>query len=624
MYREGRMWLWILGCAVPLYGVTTLLRVGSGPARPTIDTSVPVDYAVAAAKSLDANDARWGRRVLSETPTKALAEWARRKRPQAAEVSSAVEDTLAVLDDLRQRARGPGDRAALLPLVYDPDLSLRASLHASFLELHPGLGWPDAHTEDPGLAGASREGDAAGRHSVIAYTDPSIQSAIDGWMATYFHRLPLLRDALAVGWGEKGDIRVLDAATLDVGMRREGDLRWPPEDARDVPVRFDPWGENPEPAVGVRERFLGYPVTLQVADPRELVGVKAVLRVRRRWKWQVVSSLVSSPEKPLQPLNVPPDTVCLLPRGPLDPDAAHEVTFTLARRTCRWEFRTGSAGADVEILLALLAHPHPTHRDIARDQLRTLDSRWASALPHLRYRADFEWSDRDLLEKVAARVGGAPSTVRGKTVEDCLADWREGPRWKRLAALATAGEFLEQVRPRTADVTALDGASAEAAASLGLLREGLTDADEAARATAVRTLRRTRSRHATWEGELLERLRDPSAEVRGLAIEALGDLEPRDASVHGAVYDRLLDEDEDVRWDAALAVLHRNGSGMQLLRVLVEASASRSGERRREAAGALARFRGEPAAREALERLTRDRLERVRGQASVALDDEGK
>ncbi len=94
--------------------------------------------------------------------------------------------------------------AGLSPVRLDPELSRGCLAHARYLALNQGqaavrgLG---VHRQDAGLPGASKEGAKAAKESVIAVLlDP--RSCVDGWMATLYHRIPILTPNLQrVGFG---------------------------------------------------------------------------------------------------------------------------------------------------------------------------------------------------------------------------------------------------------------------------------------------------------------------------------------------------------------------------------------------------------------------------------------
>ena len=634
MYREGRMWLWIFALAV-VPAVTLSLLPGSlgtasargpqpewtdedvedAPRDPSRNTSAfppladgVVETAVAEAKSLDATTAQRGRKRLRSVTPEARAVWSARLRPRAAQISSEVEATLSLLDDLRRRARDPEERFGVASTVYDPDLSLRAYHHATFLTHHPDLGWPEGHHENPKFSDSSPEGDAAGRHSVIAFTSGTIRDGIDVWMSTYFHRLPILEGALAVGWGSSGRIQVLDLQTLAVGGSHEGDLRWPADGAVDVPLRFDLWGEAPAPAPGFRDRALGYPITLQAGRRSDLRGVRGSLRVHRAAGWEEVPCLLSSPEAPLQPQCVPWDTVCLLPRRALDPGAEHEVTFGSAGgRTVRWNFTTVGAEADVEALLTRLAGGWSDRR-VAGRVLRALDVRWEAALPALTNRPGLSADDAALLAEVRSRIRGERERIEGRTLDDWIRDHRVGSLRDRVDALWAAGTLLDRVRDRVSDPTAYEDDSPDAATALRFVREDCDSPEDALREAALEVLRASGTRHRGYESMLVAHADDIAPVVRRCALEALQDLAPRSWEAMHVCFARLRDEDAEVRWTAALALGPCGAWSRDVGWTLLLGAESGDLDRRVLAAQGLGRMdpHAFPEARETLERLVRD------------------
>jgi hypothetical protein len=84
------------------------------------------------------------------------------------------------------------------PVVADPDLTRGCELHVSYLvQWAAEHGGPMlSHEEDLSLPYASEEGNRAGLDSVISYGQPNIGSAVDGWVNTLYHRLPLVHPGL--------------------------------------------------------------------------------------------------------------------------------------------------------------------------------------------------------------------------------------------------------------------------------------------------------------------------------------------------------------------------------------------------------------------------------------------
>lgn len=84
--------------------------------------------------------------------------------------------------------------AKLAAVTLDETLSRGCQAHAEYLARnleHPKAQGLGVHEEDPALPGATKEGAAAGTASVIAVL-PDPRDAVDGWIATLYHRIPLL------------------------------------------------------------------------------------------------------------------------------------------------------------------------------------------------------------------------------------------------------------------------------------------------------------------------------------------------------------------------------------------------------------------------------------------------
>jgi uncharacterized protein YkwD/DNA-directed RNA polymerase subunit RPC12/RpoP len=113
--------------------------------------------------------------------------------------------------------------AGLSPVRLDSELSRVCQSHARYLAINesnaPERTW-NVHTEDPKLPGATPEGARAAKASVIAVVlDP--QTCVEGWMATLYHRIPILRpDLERVGFGHARLHGRRWACVLDTGTGR--------------------------------------------------------------------------------------------------------------------------------------------------------------------------------------------------------------------------------------------------------------------------------------------------------------------------------------------------------------------------------------------------------------------
>src|SRR5262249_54103291 len=135
-------------------------------------------------------------------------------------------------------------------VALDEELSRSCTRHAEYLVKnagHPSTKGLGAHDEDPNLPGYSKEGERAGLASVIHYVEPV--ASVDGWMATFFHRIPLLDPALRrVGFGfakggRTGWVTVLD---VDRGRGFDQPVIFPGANQKNVPLAYLP-RERPNP-----------------------------------------------------------------------------------------------------------------------------------------------------------------------------------------------------------------------------------------------------------------------------------------------------------------------------------------------------------------------------------------
>lgn len=127
------------------------------------------------------------------------------------------ERTVAALEQVNAVRR----LADLPPVELDETLSRGCQAHADYVVRHldhPSVQGLGIHEEDAKLPGFSKAGQRAGQNGVIAIlSDPA--DAVDGWMATLYHRIPLLDPALKrVGYGQtlhpfRGWVTVLDSGS---------------------------------------------------------------------------------------------------------------------------------------------------------------------------------------------------------------------------------------------------------------------------------------------------------------------------------------------------------------------------------------------------------------------------
>lgn len=229
------------------------------------------------------------------------------------------------------------------PITLDVELSNSCRAHARYLENHPEMAakWPDAHEENPEHADWSASGAWAGGHSVIAPGDGDGVSAIESWMGTFYHRLPLIDPGLVrVGLGISGDCVVMDSGSMVEFVNQVWHVGWPPENATNVPTRFVP--ELPNPVPGEDQSKFGYPITLQVGVSND--GSEVDVDMQLLDGTEVVPCWFSSPQKPTYVELAPAGAFCLIPKQRLKASTTYtvEAVFRRDQKRVAWTFRTGS------------------------------------------------------------------------------------------------------------------------------------------------------------------------------------------------------------------------------------------------------------------------------------------
>lgn len=277
-------------------------------------------------RSVPEFDAEWERWLLDGPAGRSVRDMISSVAPSG---GGAGQDALARLNGIRQEAD-------LDPVELEPELSAGAALHAAYLELHPDqkIAWPDAHEEYPESEGFTPTGAWAGAHSVIAFN--GARTAIDEWMGTFYHRVPLTHPGLLrIGVGVAGETTVLDCTSLsDPTGGYEG--HYPFDGQRDVPLRFVPELPNPIPE-REDQRSLGYPITYQLGPWYEDTAVELSLFLGD----EPVECFYSTPTSPTNPALAPDGCYCLIPAAPLVANSEYRVEVRGPATTESFRFRTG-------------------------------------------------------------------------------------------------------------------------------------------------------------------------------------------------------------------------------------------------------------------------------------------
>lgn len=113
-----------------------------------------------------------------------------RARPEATGDTSV--DALALLNFYRTAL-------GMDVVTEDAEQSRTCQLHLDYLQAYAAaneLPYHLSHEEDPAFSAYSAEGNQAGIDSVLSYGQSDVQAAIEGWLATLYHRLPLIDPGL--------------------------------------------------------------------------------------------------------------------------------------------------------------------------------------------------------------------------------------------------------------------------------------------------------------------------------------------------------------------------------------------------------------------------------------------
>jgi hypothetical protein len=240
--------------------------------------------------------------------------------------------------------------AGVAPVVLDPALTKGCLAHGQYLAKnadHPSIQTQGLHAEDPKLPGYSDLGLKAAKASVIFQTG-NPRSVADRWMASLFHRLPLIDPTLSrvgiayVEGGKFGGYAVVDSLSGRTG-KWAGPVVYPADKQTDVPLEFQ--HENPDPIPESKDKKAGYPVT--VGFPRE-VAVRNAQAVLKDAAGKEVPVWVSTPEKPAASQErFQRNSIALIAQAPLEPETKYSVTVSARVNNApwakTWTFTTGKA-----------------------------------------------------------------------------------------------------------------------------------------------------------------------------------------------------------------------------------------------------------------------------------------
>jgi uncharacterized protein YkwD len=246
-------------------------------------------------------------------------------------------DRDALAKAIVEQVNGYRKQAGLDAVALDAGLTKGCRAHADYLVRNAGNPATEGlggHDEDPKLPGYSEEGQRAGKASDIAF-DVDPLAAVPDWMATLFHRVPLLDPELArVGFGatrgeKSGWVVVLDVTS---GRGSGAVVFYPADGQKDVPLAYHA-GERPDPIPQSKDHRAGFPIT--VMFPRGAAVKEATARLVDG-RGQEVAAWVSTPEQTVD-RDLQRNQVCLIARQPLQPGTQYTVTVTAQVDGTEWK-----------------------------------------------------------------------------------------------------------------------------------------------------------------------------------------------------------------------------------------------------------------------------------------------
>jgi hypothetical protein len=248
--------------------------------------------------------------------------------------------------------------AGVDPVVEDAKLSAGCQKHAEYLRKNiddPRIENAGAHREEKDLPGYSEEGAKSAGRSVVHWwkTEGQIDDGVDAFIATLYHRIPLLEPRLTrIGVGvlvAEWKVLVVDARSVDMKVAvKTHPVVYPAPDQKGIPLAFSRGlGEWPDPRPEPNLQG-GYPITLQFA---ELGWQPSDVRVSLKQRERDVTIWLSTPAVPASKERSQWGVVAMIPKAPLEPSTTYTIAFECKQHgvertptwTKEWSFTTEAA-----------------------------------------------------------------------------------------------------------------------------------------------------------------------------------------------------------------------------------------------------------------------------------------
>jgi uncharacterized protein YkwD len=224
--------------------------------------------------------------------------------------------------------------AAGVPRVsFDGSLSEGCRAHAVYMKLNRGtlqLAGLRAHTQDPSLPGATPDGAACAKAANLFQNVESLETAVDGWMAGIYHRVPILSpdvERVGVGYTQVSPGRYAVAlqfvwsSQLPYGPA----VIYPASGGTDIAIESFREEPNPIPAPTI---VAGYAITVQLPPPDKLTHASATLVDATG---APVPFWLSSPEHPASPLSEQRGLIAVIPKQRLRTSTRYTATIAVTQ-----------------------------------------------------------------------------------------------------------------------------------------------------------------------------------------------------------------------------------------------------------------------------------------------------
>jgi uncharacterized protein YkwD len=251
--------------------------------------------------------------------------------------AEAPADRAATVRAVLEQVNGYRKQVGVGAVTLDAALSRGCQAHADYLvrnEDQPSTQGLGGHDEDPKLPGYSEEGKKAGKAADIAF-DVAPLAAVPAWMASLFHRVPLLDPELRrVGFGaargeRSGWVVVVDVET---GQGSDRPVFCPADGQQDVPLAYHA-GERPDPIPESKDKKAGFPVSVRFPRGARVQDVTARLTDAAG---QEMPAWVLTPEKTVD-RDLERNSVCLIAQQPLRPGTTYTAAVTARVDGTEWK-----------------------------------------------------------------------------------------------------------------------------------------------------------------------------------------------------------------------------------------------------------------------------------------------